>query len=286
MHETAKPGMADSIGLSVIAPARDEAGNIDLLVRRVGDACARTGRSFEFLLIDDASVDGTAEAVRAMMPERAWLRTISLPAPDDSPSNGQSAAFAAGIAASRGILVAMLDADLQNDPADLVPLIERIQTTGADLVQGDRSRSRRAGDRRIRRLGSGVGRLARRLILGDRTRDTGCSLRVMRRAVAEALPLHRRGMHRFVPFIARSMGFRVVEMEVSHAVRHAGVTKYGMGIASRAIPGLVDCFAVRRMARRVWAPAAREEKQTDSREDLPIPADARRFEPLPEEALR
>jgi len=248
------------IGLSVIAPAHDESGNIAPLVARVGDACALTGRSFEFILVDDASSDGTPDAVLALMPERAWLRLLELPRPERGRSNGQSAAFRAGIRASRGTLIAMLDADLQNDPADLVGLVERIEATGAGMVQGDRTRARANGDGWIRRFGSGVGRLARRVILNDPTRDTGCSLRVMRRDAASALPLHLRGMHRFIPVIARSMGYEVIEMDVSHSPRYTGRTKYGMGIARRAIPGLIDCFAVRWMARREWEPAARAEQ--------------------------
>jgi len=247
------------IGLTVIAPACDEASNIGPLVRRVGDACARTGRSFEFIVVDDASGDGTPDAVRAMMERHDWLRLVSLPKPEKRTSNGQSAAFEGGIEAARGTLIAMLDADLQNDPGDLPGLIETMDATGADLVQGDRTRARRAGDAWIRRIGSGVGRLARRVILSDPTRDTGCSLRVMTREVAAALPLDLRGMHRFIPVTARAMGFTVVEVEVSHGPRHSGTTKYGMGISSRAIPGLIDCFAVRWMIGRVWKPAARAE---------------------------
>lgn len=257
------------IGLTVIAPACNEAGNAEPLVQRVGDACARTGRSFEFILVDDASTDGTAEAIRGLMMDRDWLRLISIPKPTDRPSNGQSAAFRAGIEASRGTLIAMLDADLQNDPADLVGLIERIDATNAGMVQGDRSKARSSGDAWIRRFGSGVGRFARRVILSDPTRDTGCSLRVMKRAVALALPLHLRGMHRFIPVIARSMGHEVVEMDVSHSPRHAGTTKYGMGIASRAIPGLIDCFAVRWMAGREWKPAARAEQRSRIEDESP-----------------
>ncbi|HRJ50196.1 MAG TPA: hypothetical protein PKU91_06665, partial [Phycisphaerales bacterium] len=85
---------------------------------------------------------------------------------------------------------------------------------------------------------------------GDSIRDTGCSLRVMKREVALQLPLEFAGMHRFIPVAARHMGYGVVEMPVHHRARLAGTTKYGFGITKRAIPGLVDCFAVRWMSRR------------------------------------
>jgi dolichol-phosphate mannosyltransferase len=160
--------------------------------------------------------------------------------------SGQSAAFHAGIRASMGVLVALIDGDCQNDPADIPPMVERLAGGGVDMVQGDRSADRRDG--MIRRVSSWVGRFFRRLLLGDTIRDTGCSLRVMRRAVALALPLEFRGAHRFIPFTARQLGFRVVEMPVRHRARTAGRTKYG--IRNRAIPGLVDCFAMRWMRSR------------------------------------
>ena len=88
----------------------------------------------------------------------------------------------------------------------------------------------------------------RRTLLGDTIRDTGCSLRVMRREVALALPLEFRGAHRFIPYTARCLGYRVVEMPVKHRLRTAGTTKYGM--LNRALPGLIDCFAMRWMRTR------------------------------------
>ncbi|MHC4218599.1 MAG: glycosyltransferase family protein [Planctomycetota bacterium] len=125
-------------------------------------------------------------------------------------------------------------------------MVERISDDRADMVQGDRSADRR--DSMVRRVSSWVGRFFRRTLLGDTIRDTGCSLRVMKRPVALALPLEYRGAHRFIPFTARELGFRVVEMPVHHRARTAGRTKYG--IRNRAIPGLVDCFAMRWMRNR------------------------------------
>ncbi|MHC4776194.1 MAG: glycosyltransferase family 2 protein, partial [Planctomycetota bacterium] len=94
--------------------------------------------------------------------------------------NGQAAAFHAGIRASTGALIALIDGDCQNDPTDIPPLVERLTAGGVDMVQGDRSADRR--DSVVRRVSSWVGRFFRRLLLGDTIRDTGCSLRVMRRA--------------------------------------------------------------------------------------------------------
>jgi dolichol-phosphate mannosyltransferase len=125
-------------------------------------------------------------------------------------------------------------------------MLKRLEAEDADMVQGDRSADRR--DTVVRRASSWVGRFFRRSLLGDTIRDTGCSLRVMKREVALALPLEFRGVHRFIPFTARQLGYRVVEMPVHHRPRTAGRTKYG--ILNRAIPGLVDCFAMRWMRSR------------------------------------
>lgn len=238
-----------SVSLSVIAPARNEAANLPRLVAEVevaGRAMAGTlGGAFEFIVVDDGSTDDTRAVMRSLggVAGRPWLRCVS---PDDG-ARGQSAAFHAGFRAARGGIVATLDADLQNDPADLVAMLERFVRTGADMVQGDRSGGRRDG--LVRRVGSGVGRLVRRWILGDTIRDTGCSLRVMRRDLAVRLPLEFRGMHRFIPVLARDLGATVVEMPVRHRPRHAGRSNYGLGIG-RAIPGLIDCLAVRWMRSR------------------------------------
>jgi hypothetical protein len=110
-----------------------------------------------------------------------------------------------------------------------------------------------------------VGRFFRRRLLGDTIRDTGCSLRVMTRAVALALPLEFRGMHRFIPFTARQLGYRVEEMPVHHRPRTAGWTKYG--IRNRAIPGLFDCFAAR------WMRSRRRGVRYEEMCEKPRPAD-------------
>ncbi len=247
---TDRPSDDRGVFLSVVAPAHDEEDNIVPLVEAVEDALHDLGRPFEFLIVDDASTDETAQRVRQMQQGRPWLRLISLSRPGTGGGNGQSAAFKVGFERTRGELIAVLDADLQNDPHDLPAMLDLMERTAADFVQGDRSQARRQGDPWIRQVTSLIGRWFRRLLLGDSIRDTGCSLRVMRREIALRLPLEFKGMHRFIPVTARDLGYRVVEMPVSHHPRHAGRTKYGMGIAKRAIPGLVDCFAVRWMRRR------------------------------------
>lgn len=244
------------IELTVVAPAHNEVENVEPLVEQVGAALDGAGVAFEFILVDDASTDGTPDKAIDMQASRTWLRVISLGKPAGGGGNGQSCAFKVGFAAARGRLVGVLDADLQNDPAEFPRMLKLLEEHSADMVQGDRSAARRQGDSPIRQIGSVVGRVFRRMILGDSIRDTGCSLRIMKREIAVGLPLEFKGMHRFIPVTARKMGYTVIETPVAHRARHAGEPKYGMGITKRAIPGLIDCFAVRWMGKRRRTPTS------------------------------
>lgn len=247
-HDPAQAPPGAELDISVVAPAHNEEENVRELVREVGEALEGAGLRFEFVIVDDGSTDRTREVIVSLMPERPWLRCVAMAKTPPGRGNGQSAAFHAGFRAARGRLIAVLDADRQNDPADLPAMLEHMRRTGADMVQGDRSHARK--DNIVRRCGSVVGRKFRKWILGDTIRDTGCSLRLMRREIALGLPLEFRGMHRFIPVTARHLGYRVEEMPVRHRPRVAGQTKYGFGVMSRAIPGLIDCLAVRYMANR------------------------------------
>lgn len=274
MPETAIP----ELDLSVVAPAHNEEANIDELVRQVGQALANSGLSFEFILIDDGSTDATRAKALALMPAHPWLRCVAMTKTPPGKGNGQSAAFHAGFRATRGKLVAVLDADLQNDPAEIPAMVRLLREKNADLVQGDRSHARK--DNVVRRVGSIVGRLFRRWLLGDTIRDTGCSLRVMKREVALAIPLEFRGIHRFIPITAIHLGYTVVEMPVKHRPRNAGETKYGFGIVQRALPGLRDLFAVRWMkARRrptssMEVESKRRAPSGESERSVPQPAES------------
>jgi dolichol-phosphate mannosyltransferase len=242
------PTELDPVRLSVVAPAHNERGNVERLVDEVGRALDIVRIPGEFIIVDDGSTDDTREKVLSLMRERPWLRCVAMTNTPKGKGNGQSAAFHAGFRAARGDLIAVLDADLQNDPAEIPLMVARLTESGADMVQGDRSHARK--DSLVRRVGSIVGRKFRLWLLGDTIRDTGCSLRVMKREAALRLPLEFRGMHRFIPVAVRHMGYKVVEMPVTHRPRVAGETKYGMGIVQRALPGLRDLFAVRWMRSR------------------------------------
>lgn len=234
--------------LSVIVPAHDEQDNVEPLVGEIEAALDPAGMSYEIVIVDDCSTDRTLERLERLASGHRKLRVLRMSGPPPRPGAGmgQSAAFHAAIRAARGALIAMLDADLQNDPADIPLMVELLRQKGADVVQGDRRASRSDGP--VRRVSSAVGRFTRRLLLADTIADTGCSLRVLRREVALRLPLEFRGMHRFIPVTARHLGYRVIERPVRHRQRAAGRSKYG--IRNRALSGLIDCFAVRWMSRR------------------------------------
>ena len=237
--------------LSVVIPALNEAENVKPLVEEIDRTVRGAGIEAELIIVDDGSTDGTHERLLELAATRPWLRVLRR----DSPQ-GQSAAMGAGIAAARGAFIATLDADLQNDPADIPAMLEMLKRQGADFVQGDRSRNR--SDTWMRRRASWVGRSARNLILRDPVRDTGCSARVLRAEVARRLPLQYKGMHRFFPAYAARLGAKIIEFPVTHRPRAAGHTKYGVGVLSRGLAGLADCFAVRWMGKRLRDVCAEE----------------------------
>ena len=248
------PHAQPEIELSIVVPAHNEADNLGALLDEIDAAVSPLGIPFECVVVDDASTDATPETIRSCMKSHPWLRAVSLERPPRGKGNGQSAAFRAGFELARGDWIVTMDADLQNDPADLPAMLQFRDTSAVDMVQGDRSAARATGDAWVRRFGSAVGRRFRRTLLGDTIVDTGCSLRVMRRELALRLPLEFKGLHRFIPVSARHMGYTVVEIPVAHRPRHAGTPKYGVGIISRALPGLVDLFAVRWMRARRRTP--------------------------------
>jgi len=245
-YSNTMPSEAARVDLSIVAPAHNEEGNVGPLVEQIAAALDGLGVSYEIIIVNDGSTDRTPQVLTELMGRFPRLRVISMADTPPGRGNGQSAAFHAGFRAAAGELIAVLDADLQNDPADIPAMLQTLRRTGADVVQGDRSADRR--DNFLRRVSSLVGRLFRRWLLGDTIRDTGCSLRIMRRQVALALPLQFRGMHRFIPVTARALGYTVVEMPVRHRQRVSGEPKYG--IWNRAFCGIPDCLAVRWMRKR------------------------------------
>lgn len=237
--------------MSVVIPALNEVENVRPLVEEVERTVLGVGINAELIVVDDGSTDGTHQRLLELATNRPWLRVLRREA-----AQGQSSAMGAGIAAARGEFVATLDADLQNDPADLPKMLALLEQEGADFVQGDRSRNRK--DSAGRKVASVIGRTARNLILADPVRDTGCSARVLRRSIAAQLPLQYKGMHRFFPAYAARLEAKVIEMPVTHRPRTAGVTKYGVGVLTRGLAGFIDTLAVRWMGKRLRSTAVEE----------------------------
>lgn len=229
--------------LSILVPARDEEENIRPLLEELDTVMSDAGLGWEVIVIDDASRDLTLDRLRDAQKRFAGLKVLAI-----RKHGGQSAALAAGIAAARGALIGMMDADLQNCPADFLPMLRMMREDPAvSMIQGLRVRRR---DSRAKRQASLLGYWARRIVLGDRVRDTGCTLRLLRRECATGLPLHYEGLHRFIPFLAALNGGKVLEIPVDHRPRHSGRSKYHIGLLGRGVCGSLDLLAVRWMAWR------------------------------------
>jgi dolichol-phosphate mannosyltransferase len=228
----------DAPELSVVLPVRDERANLAPLLRELGAALA--GRRYEILAVDDGSTDGSLDELRRLARTMPELRVLRLGA-----AAGQSAALAAGWDAARAAVIATLDADGQNDPADIPPLLAHLAARPAlAAVVGVRARRRDAWWKLVQ---SRVANTFRNWITGHRVRDTGCGLKVFRRAALRRLPRFD-GMHRFLPTLIARDGGRVEELPVTHRPRRHGRTKYGAW--NRALRGLRDALGVRWLARR------------------------------------
>jgi dolichol-phosphate mannosyltransferase len=227
--------------ISVIAPAFDEESCIEGFVAEVHEALQSTGRQFELLCVNDGSSDGTAVRLQGLRERYPLLRPLSL-----DEHCGQSAALAAGVAVSRGVLLVLMDADLQNDPADVPHLLARMdREPGLAGIVGVRvSRC----DNWVRRLSSTVANRCAGMITGDRVRDAGCGLKVFRAAVLKRVRFFE-GAHRFLPTLVRMEGGHVAEVPVSHRPRRHGRSKYGLGLG-RTLTALHDALGVRWMMER------------------------------------
>ena len=226
--------------LSVVFPVYNEEENVPHLLREIAAALEGRGWTYEIVAVDDGSTDRSLDVLRASRERYPMLRVLAL-----EKNSGQTAALDAAWRAAEGELVVSLDADLQNDPADIPAMMHKLTETKSDMVIGVRVNRQ---DTLSRKLQSKIGNGVRNWITGDRITDTGCSLKLVKREAVERVRLFT-GMHRFLPTLVRYAGYRVVEMPVNHRQRRFGTSKYGA--MNRAFRGLVDCFAVRWMGKRM-----------------------------------
>ena len=232
------------VALSLVVPVFNEEESLETLDAEIGAALDHRPSSYEVLYIDDGSTDRSPEILRAFSlrdPRRRVLR--------QSRNSGQSAGFAAGFRHARGDVVVTMDADLQNDPADIPRLLARLEESSAahppvDVVCGVR---RNRQDSWIRRLSSRLANAVRNRMTQESITDVGCSLKAYRVEFVRRVPMFT-GMHRFLPTLLRLDGARVAELEVNHRPRRFGVAKYGIG--NRLFRALADLFAVRWMQKR------------------------------------
>lgn len=233
--------------ISLVVPAFNEEENLAELVAEIRVALDAAGLDWELLLVDDGSTDGTLAALRRLMTGEPRLRVLR-----HVRRAGQSAALALGFRAARGAVVVTLDADLQNDPADIPRLLAELDK-GFGVVSGVRV-SRQDGW--VRRVSSRIANAVRNRATGESITDVGCSLKAYRAEFLRDLPMFT-GMHRFLPTLVRWNGARVAELAVRHRPRRHGVGKYGIG--NRLFRALADLFAVRWMRSRWIDPHNHEE---------------------------
>ena len=218
---------ADLPAVSVVVPVFNEEENISILQAEIRSALE--GTDYEIVFVDDGSTDRSVAKIQ---------RTPNVRVLRFKKNAGQSAALYAGINAARGRVIVTIDADLQNDPGDIPKLLAKIKE-GADLACGYRSKRR---DTIVKRLTSRIANFVRSRYTRDGVRDTGCTLKAMRRECASAL-VPFKGMHRFIPALIKGAGFQIVEVPVNHRPRKFGQSKYGLG--NRAVRATVDMFGVR-----------------------------------------
>lgn len=244
--------------LAIIVPVFNEADNVLPLAREVAAAFAGESLTWELVFVDDGSADATWQRIQEARRLDARVRGVR-----HAHNAGQSAAVWTGLRATSAPLVATLDGDRQNDPADLPGLLRELERV--DFVCGWR---RDRQDNLLRRVSSRLARWARRAVLGADFADTGCALRVFRRAALDGVfPFN--GWHRFLPVLVHHAGVPVKEVPVRHRPRTAGRSKYG--VWNRLGRGLLDLVGVAWYLRRRLRPVAYEEAGRAGEESRPAP---------------
>jgi glycosyltransferase involved in cell wall biosynthesis len=224
--------MAQNPELSVVVPVYNEIDNLEPLMQRM--TAALDGISWEAVLIDDGSTDGSGDRLDELAAADPRLRVLHFVT-----NCGQSAALDAGFRHSRAQYVALLDADLQTYPEDLPAMLDMVRAGDADAVVGIRTERH---DTIVKRVSSLIANSVRNRLTREDIDDTGCPIKVFRSEAIRAIRMLD-GMHRFLPTLLRMEGFSVIQVPVRHAPRHAGRSKYGTW--DRAFRALRDALGVR-----------------------------------------
>ncbi|HYU30686.1 MAG TPA: glycosyltransferase family 2 protein [Thermoanaerobaculia bacterium] len=224
------PGLAPEV--SLVIPVYNEEENLPVLHGEIVQALSGVGRPYEVIYVDDGSTDRSPAILAGLARQDPHVRILR-----QKRNSGQSAALDAGFRFARGEVVVTLDADLQNDPADIPRLLERIGDY--DVVSGIRARRR---DSWVRRISSRIANGIRNRVTHESVTDVGCTLRAARTEYLRRIPVFN-GMHRFLPTLLRMEGARVTEVPVNHRPRLHGEPKYN--IRNRIWRALLDLFGVR-----------------------------------------
>jgi len=222
---------ASDLKISVVIPVYNEEENLEPLAEELFPVLTEIGSAFEVICVDDASTDGSLAVLQKLLAKYSELKIVR-----HRLNCGESAAEASGFANARGDWIVTMDADQQNDPADIPALLAA--AVKADAVCGVRQKRE---DDWIKRISSKIANGFRNWVTKDVVADAGCTFRALRREALREVPVFN-GMHRFLPTLLRLKGFEVVEIPVNHRPRTRGVSKYGIG--NRMFRGLVDCFAI------------------------------------------
>ena len=230
------------MSISVVIPIFNERENIRRQYDALTEVLSHLGKSYEILFVDDGSRDGSGKELKRLAQTDSKVRVIEL-----RHNFGQTAAMSAGIHAASGDVVVTMDGDLQNDPADIPMMLEKIDE-GYDLVHG--WRKNRQDPFLNRRLPSMIANWIISKVTGFPVHDIGCTSKVIRREVAQELSLYGE-MHRFIPILANWRGARCIEVVVNHHARKFGTSKYGL---SRTIRVILDLITVNYLIRYLVSP--------------------------------
>jgi len=223
--------------ISFVIPVYNEEENVPILFGELTAVAEKLDSAYEIIFVNDCSSDRSLEVIRELGGKHPVVRCVSFPE-----NRGQSAALGAGFRAAAGEVVITMDADLQNDPADIPTLLKHFGEY--DMINGWR---RNRQDSLSKKISSRIGNFVRNRLTDEHINDTGCSLKVMRADMLKEIKMYR-GLHRFLPTLMRLEGAKVIEVPVNHRHRQFGVSKYTN--LRRGVEGFQDLMAVRWMIKR------------------------------------